>query len=126
MDYPPQYLEFVRLFNRGADFEAHEVLEELWHMDRSDFYRGLIQLAVAHLHARRGNIRGARRLLASSKRCLAPYAPRHMGLAVDGILRHIEACEERLPAADRVDLAQVPSAVLPRITLRLHGDDGGT
>lgn len=68
--------EFVRLFNNKQFFEAHEVLEELWletHGELRDFYKGLIQCAVALLHAGRGNTTGAINLYERSKYYLARY-----------------------------------------------------
>jgi len=52
----------VALFNRGEFFACHEVWEELWLRSTGAekfFYQGLIQAAVALLHAERGNLRGA-------------------------------------------------------------------
>ncbi|MGC6482406.1 MAG: DUF309 domain-containing protein [Synechococcus sp.] len=56
----------VELFNAAAWYEAHDVLEELWH-ETADPHRrvlqGLIQVAVAHVHLERGNRKGATILL---------------------------------------------------------------
>jgi uncharacterized protein len=52
----------VVLFNRGDFFACHEVWEEVWLRSTGDekiFYQGMIQAAVAILHAERGNRRGA-------------------------------------------------------------------
>ncbi len=52
----------LALFNRGDFFACHEVWEELWRRSsgaEKHFYQGLIQAAVAILHAERGNRRGA-------------------------------------------------------------------
>src|SRR5258706_176748 len=52
----------LELFNRGEYFACHEVWEEIWLRSDGDeklFYQGLIQAAVAILHAERGNLRGA-------------------------------------------------------------------
>lgn len=68
--------EFVRLFNNKEFFQAHEVLEELWletHGELRDFYKGLIQCAVAFLHAARGNPVGATNLYERSKYYLSLY-----------------------------------------------------
>lgn len=57
---------FLIHYDAGEYFDAHEALEEIWR--RSDdalmqLLHGLIQLAVAMEHWRRGNPRGARVLL---------------------------------------------------------------
>ncbi len=46
------------------------------------FYQGLIQAAVAILHAQRGNLEGARSLYEKASAKLAPIPHEHMGLAV--------------------------------------------
>jgi len=57
--HPDVYQQGIDLFNEGRFFECHEAWEEIW--KRSDgevklFYQGLIQAAVAILHAQRGNL----------------------------------------------------------------------
>ncbi|MGB3549590.1 MAG: DUF309 domain-containing protein [Candidatus Binatus sp.] len=73
------------LFNQGRFFECHEAWEEIW--KRSDgamklFYQGLIQAAVAILHAQRGNLRGARSLYQKASARLDSIPHEHMGVAV--------------------------------------------
>lgn len=88
MSWPAPYLEGLKLYDQGAYFEAHEVLEDLWRVtegpDRK-FYQGLIQLAVVLHHLKRGNPVGARNVLATCRRHLEPYRPRYGGLSVDGL-----------------------------------------
>lgn len=60
----------LRAFNRGEYFDAHEYLEDAWNADRSagrDFYRALIQVAVAYLQIERANYRGAYKMLLRSR-----------------------------------------------------------
>jgi predicted metal-dependent hydrolase len=85
----PSDLEFfergIDLFNEGQFFECHEAWEEIW--KRSDgnvklFYQGLIQAAVAILHAQRGNLEGARSLYEKASAKLDAIPPEHMGLAI--------------------------------------------
>ena len=81
--------EFLRLFNNQEFFEAHDVLEELWQeyadSDRA-FYQGLIQVAVALEHRRRGNLTGARGVLGSAQRRLEPYLPSYEGFDVEELI----------------------------------------
>ena len=75
----------IDLFNEGRFFECHEAWEEIW--KRSDgeaklFYQGLIQAAVAILHAQRGNLQGARSLHQKAREKLDPLADDHMGIAL--------------------------------------------
>ena len=72
------YEEGIDLFNQGRFFECHEAWEEIW--KRSDgelklFYQGLIQAAVAILHAQRGNLEGARSLYDKASAKLDKISP---------------------------------------------------
>jgi uncharacterized protein len=83
--HPDFYEQGIDLFNEGRFFECHEAWEEIW--KRSDgevklFYQGLIQAAVAILHAQRGNLEGARSLYEKASAKLGPIPPEHMGLAI--------------------------------------------
>jgi len=77
--------EGIELFNQGRFFDCHEAWEEVWKQARGQeklFYQGLIQAAVAILHAQRGNREGARSLYAKARAKLDSVAPEHMGLAI--------------------------------------------
>jgi hypothetical protein len=81
----------VELFNARRFFEAHDTLETLWlatpQADRSrNFYRGLIQAAVACYHWSHRNQPGALTLYRSSRDYLIRYQPRWLGLDVAGFL----------------------------------------
>ena len=60
-DLSPYYLGYFACFNQQLYFEAHDVLEELWLVDRKgpdgDFYKGLIQLAGAFVHLQKNRLR---------------------------------------------------------------------
>jgi predicted metal-dependent hydrolase len=108
-EYPPDYLEFISLFNNGKFFEAHEVLEKEWHRSerRNDFYKGLIQLAAAFHHLGRREFRGARELLASSSRYLSPYLPYHQGIRLDRLVEAMEGLSRRLDPPEAADWGEV-------------------
>jgi predicted metal-dependent hydrolase len=85
---------FAKAFDEGAFFEAHEILEAFWVGYRGgdrDFYRGLIQAAVALHHLGAGNPAGAAGVAARARGHLAPYAPRHDDVDVDAILARLAA-----------------------------------
>lgn len=108
----PRYQGYFTCFNAGQYYEAHDVLENLWLESRDEnhlFFKGLIQVAGAfvhlqkqflhpdhHKHGRR--LRPAVRLFHLGAKNLAHYAPRHLQLDVDSVLR---MCERR--AAEIVD-----------------------
>src|SRR5437016_12191157 len=52
--YAAEYLEALRLFNRGLFFESHEELEQLWvrlpKCPDKTFYQAIIHIAAAFLH----------------------------------------------------------------------------
>jgi uncharacterized protein len=99
-------LELVR---RGAYFEAHEELEDEWREappEERDFLQGLVHVAVAWLHAERGNRPGCERQLAKAARRLGPYAPSHRGVDVAALLRQVATAGERA-ATGELDLGPV-------------------
>lgn len=83
---------FEVAFGAGRFFDAHEILERYWVSYRGpdrDFYRGLIQAAVALHHARSGNSTGATSVAARARANLAPYAPMHAGVDVVATLQQL-------------------------------------
>lgn len=84
--------EFTAAVEAGRYFEAHEILEAFWVGYRGpdrDFYRGLIQAAVALHHAGTGNAAGAASVGARARNNLAPHAPRHEGYDVEAMLARL-------------------------------------
>ncbi len=87
------FQEGIELFNQGRFFECHEVWEEVWKRSQGAeklFYQGLIQAAVAILHAERGNRDGARRLYAKARAKLDPLSADYMGLAIGKLRDDLE------------------------------------
>lgn len=85
---------FLHAFDAGSFFEAHEILEAFWvgyRGDDRDFYRGLIQAAVAMHHASVGNSVGANAVASRARTNLAPYAPRYDDIDVAAILERLAA-----------------------------------
>ena len=86
----PRLEEGIALYNHRRFFECHEVLEQAWLQttgrDR-DFYKGLIQAAVAFYHWSRRNPGGAMSLYRSSSRYLKRYTPAYLGVDVQSFLR---------------------------------------
>lgn len=98
----PHYLAFFECFNQEKFYEAHEVLEALWLPERGSptdlFYKGLIQLAGAFVHLRKGRPRPAKALLRLAVGSLNKYPAVYQGLAVGMVVQEIEKCLERLTA----------------------------
>lgn len=87
----------VRLFNERHFFEAHEVLEDVWHRERGKprlFLQGLIQLCAGFHHFQNGNMRGAAELLKRGSDKMRGYPDTYMGLESAGLLARVDACRE--------------------------------
>lgn len=75
-------------FNARQFFEAHEVWEEIWlaeHEPERTFLQGLIQIAAAFHHYRRGNSEGAESLLAAGIVKITRFPHDYHGLAVEDL-----------------------------------------
>jgi predicted metal-dependent hydrolase len=82
----------LELIRAGAYFEAHEELEDEWRdapAGERDFLQGLVHVAVAWLHAERGNRNGCVRQLVKAERRLARYRPDHRGVDVELVLEDV-------------------------------------
>jgi uncharacterized protein len=71
LKYPTAYIKYLAHFHGDHDyFECHEILEDYWKQtekgNRESIWVGLIQLAVAQYHHRRGNLVGANKLINKS------------------------------------------------------------
>jgi len=94
-DYPNEYLEFIRLFNREKFFEAHEVLELRWREEQGevrDYYQGLIQIAAVFVHLQKGTPEGGKKLLKTATQYLQKYGAIFMGLDLKRLLAETGAC----------------------------------
>ncbi|MEY3299743.1 MAG: hypothetical protein RLZZ597_3003 [Cyanobacteriota bacterium] len=75
----------IDLFNRGAYYDCHDVLEALWmeaNPTDKPFYQGMLQIAVGLYHLANGNWRGATILLGEGVNRLRPFEPSYYGVAV--------------------------------------------
>jgi uncharacterized protein len=104
-------------FNAREFFEAHEVWEEIWLTENEPektFLQGIIQIAAAFHHYRRGNSDGAETLLASGIVKLTRFPADHRGLAIHDLREEAKmwaralgglrpAGDPKLPAIRRSD-----------------------
>ena len=113
---PEEVLRGVVLFEAGLYFACHEYFETLWGRTAdaaSDFYQGLIQVAVAMRHLESHNIRGASILLRAGMGRLQRYPAVYKGLHLAAWLWRLETLLEYLetlpsPTAYQFDPMQVP------------------
>jgi hypothetical protein len=87
---------FVARFDRREYWLAHEELEELWQYDRRDFFKGMIQIAAAHVHIERCNWRGARRLLRTGLEYIEGVPARYQGFDVEAVRVRAGAALQRV------------------------------
>ena len=71
--------------------------------EERDFLQGLVHVAVAWLHAERGNRPGCERQLEKAARRLGPYAPEHRGVDVARVLEDVTSARA-LVAAGSLEL----------------------
>src|SRR5438034_11756365 len=100
------YKRGVEAIRAGRYFEAHEELEDAWRAapaEERDFFQGLVHVAVAWYQAGRGRPVATGRQLEKAARRLAPFAPAHRGVDIDGVLAQVAAAQVRV-AAGSLDL----------------------
>ena len=91
----------IALFNDAHFYDAHEVLEDVWRPARGRrrrFLQALIQVAVGLHHHSRGNLPGARSLLARGGNTLARYPAVYAGLKMAELCASVEAWRAALAA----------------------------
>ncbi len=87
------YQRGIELFNAGAFFEAHEVLEDIWrpaHGAERRFLQGVIQIAVGLHHYSTGNRVGAQSLLTRGAAKLDGLPAAYLGVRVEALRQHVE------------------------------------
>lgn len=110
----------IQLFNQGKYFEAHEALEAAWRAEPGpvrELYRGILQVAVACHHLERGNLVGARKMMARSKRWLSPFSGTWQGVDVSQFKADSENLSAALQALPSPGLPGAPGIRLPIIRL---------
>lgn len=101
-EVPEEMLRGAVLFEAGLFFACHEYFETLWGRTgdpASDFYQGLIQVAVAMRHLESHNRRGARILLQAGTGRLRRYPSVYKGLALGPFLEQLEQTQQDLSEA---------------------------
>jgi len=99
----------IVLFNAQEFFKAHEAWEELWLQapgEEKAFLQGIIQIAAAFHHYRRGNLRGSKSLVAAGIAKLREYPALHFEVDVARLVSEAQAWIDTV--GDRVDTGQRP------------------
>lgn len=114
----------ITQYNEGLFFEAHESWEQAWKGAPAPlrrFYQGLIQVAAAFVHQRRGEYPGTHRLLREGADKLEAYRPDFLGVWLDDFVEGARAAREHALSLGerrfrRFDVSRTP---------RLRVQDGG-
>ena len=103
----PRLREAVEQFNQGDWYASHDGFEALWHETlepERTVLQGILQIAVAHLHRERGNLRGATVLLGEGLGRLSPCGDGALGfdlaLLRTNSARFLEALQHQQPVHD--------------------------
>ncbi len=105
-------------FNAGEFFEAHEVWEALWlraTVERKPFLQGIIQIAAAFHHLKRGNLPGARSLLGAGLAKISKYGDTYRGIDVAGLAEQGRAWLDALAAGKRPRNRKTPAIRRPGV-----------
>jgi uncharacterized protein len=101
----------IALFNARHFFESHEVLEDLWREAAGEerrFLQGLIQVAVGMHHFTRGNVRGARSLVARGAAKFEALPASYGGVALGTLRDTLESWRAHLAG-------EAPQPPFPRL-----------
>ncbi len=91
----------IDLYNRREFFDAHEELEHAWNEDKSagrDFYRAILQIAVAYLQIERGNYNGAMKMALRVRGWLTPLPASCRGVDIDQLRQDVDNMQAALLA----------------------------
>lgn len=101
----------IELFNAGEFWHAHEAWESVWLKAAGGdkrFLQGLIQLAAAYHHVKRGTLRGAGRLFDAGLHKLEPFPADYLGVdraeAITAAIVH----RARVAQGDAIDESDFP------------------
>jgi mutator protein MutT len=120
LKYPHEYLEGLRLFNAGAYFECHEMLEDLWHPSQDQerlHYQGLIQAAIALEHFRKDNWTGALGLYGKACEKWSGLPGEFMGVDLKWLKGELDVFFDQVQKAGPTGMRGVDIALAPRIPL---------
>jgi len=102
----------VRLFNDREFWHAHEAWEELWLEEDDDdlvlFYQGLIQLAAAYHHMKRGTFPGAVRLFEAALQKLERFPRGFHDLDRENVVKSAQVHRQRAERGEFLDQTEYP------------------
>lgn len=111
---------FIAAFNTQHYIDSVLALEELWFVDKNDFYKGLIRLCVGLNQLHLGLLTSPRFLLQTARQLLKPYAPLYQGVDLVALDAFIKQCLALIPADLETGQGQVATDLIPVYQLDLH------
>ncbi len=114
----PVLAQGIDEFNAGLFFQSHETLEDLWIVSPwpvRDFLQGIIQIAAAFVHLKRGEYAGTHRLLTEAILKLEGFTPRCLGVDVSRLLAGVRRCREEVLTLGKARLHLFDRQLIPRI-----------
>ncbi len=110
--FPKAYIDYLVEFHASRDyFECHELLEEYWQEHPEDplalTWVGLIQLAVGLYHERRGNRRGAEKMLAQAERKLSQAPLLQLGIEKDNLQEQLKRRIAALQSGEEIPYTDI-------------------
>jgi predicted metal-dependent hydrolase len=105
-DWRSLYVEGIDLLNRGEYFEAHEVLEDVWRASVPQwklYLQALVQVAVSMHHHSKGNLNGARSVLAKCIRNFSQFEEGWQGLDLEDLRRQLVDWQHALDTGEPAD-----------------------
>ena len=98
MQYPPEYLAGLELFNSGHFWHAHEEWETVWKATTDPqlrlFYQGIIQTAAALVHWQKNNPKGLHLNWAKARAKLVQLPPAMLGLDLQQLIAYMDRFEQ--------------------------------
>jgi predicted metal-dependent hydrolase len=122
-DVLPIIRRFLELYEAGRFWDSHEVLEEPWRDNRSDFLQGLILYASAWVHWERGNAHGVRAQLRKARTRLSGYPDHYLGLDVRAIREHCTTVRDHVSSDPDGWPERISPLPLALARERLRGDE---
>ena len=107
----PRFEAAVAHFNQSDWYPCHDEFELLWHETQGPLravLQALLQIAVAHIHLERGNLKGATVLLGEGLGRLAPCGQTALGIDLVALRVTVAARLKALQLGEPSDLLPPP------------------
>ena len=133
--YPDPYLQYLAVYHGVRDFfECHEIMEDYWKAQADTRHEAswltLIRIAVASYHARRGNLSGARKMMAKALQELNPALMDELGLSGKALAARMQEALDRWtnePEAEYIDIdLPIADPLLMQEAVRVCTESGWT